>query len=101
MDFSRERLAALARMHSWLIFLRMETVYQIFPAPTAQQSKPWRKVSAATVSFLKRAELDDVNLSGQIRRHFESNFLFPNFGLGPVLHDVLQNEVGPHYKSYI
>ena len=36
--------------------------------------------------------LDNVDLSRQVRRHFEADFLFANGGLGPGLHDdVLPN----------
>ena len=40
--------------------------------------------------------LDDVDLSRQVRRHFETDFLFANGGLGPGLHDdVLPNGPSP------
>lgn len=35
-----------------------------------------------------QSSLDDVDLGGQVARHFEANFLFANLRLAPGLHGI-------------
>ena len=54
--------------------------------------KPWHQ-----------SKLDQVDLSWEIRRHFEADFGFANFRFGPGLHDdflqIEQHRVAPSSKT--
>lgn len=59
-------------------------------AAADDEHRPPRRKLTVCVSP-RASRLDDVDLGGEVARHFEANFLLTNFGLRPGLHVVSSN----------